>query len=211
MDLSQRRRTGSTLMAPTATSRGSTTIRSCISPTRMRFCMRVGPERNCRRKPSGNSPRAAGSTDTEFAWGDEFMPGNRAMANTWHGDFPHQRTTRVQAHITGDGVSAERLWRPRHDRQCVGVDQRLVLTQAPGRCAESLLHSGKSARWIGKRELRLLSAQHQNSAQGSQRRLASLRPELLPPLSPAARHAQPVDTSTSHVGFRCVVRTHKDA
>jgi len=28
---------------------------------------------------------------------------------------------------------------------------------------------------------------------------------------PAARHAQPVDTSTSHVGFRCVVRTHKDA
>ncbi len=28
---------------------------------------------------------------------------------------------------------------------------------------------------------------------------------------PAARHAQPVDTSTSHVGFRCVVQTHKDA
>jgi len=23
---------------------------------------------------------------------------------------------------------------------------------------------------------------------------------------PAARHAEPVDTSTSHVGFRCVVR-----
>jgi formylglycine-generating enzyme required for sulfatase activity len=23
---------------------------------------------------------------------------------------------------------------------------------------------------------------------------------------PAARHAQPIDTSTSHVGFRCVVR-----
>jgi formylglycine-generating enzyme len=24
---------------------------------------------------------------------------------------------------------------------------------------------------------------------------------------PAARHAQPVDTSTSHVGFRCIVRS----
>ena len=23
---------------------------------------------------------------------------------------------------------------------------------------------------------------------------------------PAARHAQPIDTSTSHIGFRCVVR-----
>jgi len=28
---------------------------------------------------------------------------------------------------------------------------------------------------------------------------------------PAARHAQPIDTSTSHVGFRCVVRAHKNA
>ena len=26
---------------------------------------------------------------------------------------------------------------------------------------------------------------------------------------PAARHAQPVDTSTSHVGFRCIVRKSK--
>src|SRR5215510_14762314 len=28
---------------------------------------------------------------------------------------------------------------------------------------------------------------------------------------PDARHAQPIDTSTSHVGFRCVVRAHKEA
>jgi len=28
---------------------------------------------------------------------------------------------------------------------------------------------------------------------------------------PAARHAQPIDTSTSHVGFRCVVRERKDS
>ena len=26
---------------------------------------------------------------------------------------------------------------------------------------------------------------------------------------PAARHAEPIDTSTSHVGFRCIVRTAK--
>jgi formylglycine-generating enzyme len=24
---------------------------------------------------------------------------------------------------------------------------------------------------------------------------------------PAARHAQPVDSSTSHIGFRCIIRT----
>jgi sulfatase modifying factor 1 len=27
---------------------------------------------------------------------------------------------------------------------------------------------------------------------------------------PAARHAEAVDTSTSHVGFRCVIRTGSD-
>ena len=27
---------------------------------------------------------------------------------------------------------------------------------------------------------------------------------------PAARHAEPIDTSTSHVGFRCVKRTKAD-
>jgi formylglycine-generating enzyme required for sulfatase activity len=27
---------------------------------------------------------------------------------------------------------------------------------------------------------------------------------------PAARHAQPVDTSTSHIGFRCILRREKN-
>jgi formylglycine-generating enzyme required for sulfatase activity len=27
---------------------------------------------------------------------------------------------------------------------------------------------------------------------------------------PAARHAQPIDTSTSHIGFRCVIRAGSD-
>ena len=34
---------------------------------------------------------ARGGLDgAEFAWGDEFVPGGRAMANTWHGEFPHE-------------------------------------------------------------------------------------------------------------------------
>ena len=31
-----------------------------------------------------------GLEDTEFAWGDEFAPDGRHMANTWQGDFPRQ-------------------------------------------------------------------------------------------------------------------------
>ena len=31
-----------------------------------------------------------GLEGAEFAWGDEFTPGGKQMANTWQGDFPHQ-------------------------------------------------------------------------------------------------------------------------
>ena len=31
-----------------------------------------------------------GVEEKEFAWGYEFTPGGRHMANTWQGDFPHQ-------------------------------------------------------------------------------------------------------------------------
>ena len=44
------------------------------------------------------------------------------------------------------------------------------------------------------------------SPQGHEGRIQPVRAELLPPLPAAARMAQPVDTSTSHLGFRCVVR-----
>ena len=72
---------------------------------------------------------ARGGLDgTEFAWGDEFTPGGRQMANTWQGAFPLENLAarRPRAHLTGDGVSAQRLRPLRHDRQCLGVDHRLV-------------------------------------------------------------------------------------
>lgn len=31
-----------------------------------------------------------GIQNSEFAWGDEFEPGGKAMANIWHGTFPHK-------------------------------------------------------------------------------------------------------------------------
>ena len=33
-----------------------------------------------------------GLEDTEFAWGNEFTPDGRHMANTWQGEFPRQNT-----------------------------------------------------------------------------------------------------------------------
>ncbi len=76
---------------------------------------------------------ARGGIDgAEYAWGDEFTPGGKHMANTWQGDFPFAEYLRgrLRAHVAGEGVSAKWLWRLRHDRQCLGMDERLVLTQA---------------------------------------------------------------------------------
>ena len=130
---------------------------------------------------------ARGGLDgAEFAWGDELTPGGKHMANTWQGNFPHENRCerRLRSHLAGDRVSAQRLWRARHDRQCLGMDDRLVFAEAPGRRAEGVLRSGKSARRRRGGQLRPLPAADQDPPQGHQRRLASVRAELLPPLPP---------------------------
>ena len=92
---------------------------------------------------------ARGGLDgAEFAWGDEFTPAGRHMANTWQGEFPRQnanadgfeRTSPVTA-FPPNGYGAAR-----HDRQRLGMDGRLVFAKASGRCREGLLHSGEPAR-----------------------------------------------------------------
>jgi len=50
-------------------------------------------------------------------------------------------------------------------------------------------------------QLRLPPAQHQNSAQGAEGGSQLCAPNYYRRYRPAARHAEPVDTSTSYVGF----------
>ena len=75
---------------------------------------------------------ARGGLDGEdFAWGNAFNPGDRHMANTWQGTFPlenrcedgFERTSPVMAFPpNGYGVH--------DDRQCLGMDRRLVVGPA---------------------------------------------------------------------------------
>src|SRR5262249_30719727 len=68
--------------------------------------------------------------------------------------------------------------------QRLGMDGGLVFAATRGRCAQSLLRSREPA-WGGRgRKLRSLPTHDQDSAQGGERRLAPLRAQLLPPLSP---------------------------
>jgi formylglycine-generating enzyme required for sulfatase activity len=149
-----------------------------------------------------------GLHEREFAWGDEFTPGGKHMANTWQGDFPientkadgYARTSPVDAFPpNGYGIfdmignvwewTAD-FWSFRHPADapkacCIPVDPR------GGPEAESF-DPGEPDLKIPRRVLK-----------GGSHLCA---PNYCRRYRPAARHAQPVDTSTSHIGFRCVVR-----
>ena len=76
---------------------------------------------------------ARGGLDgAEYAWGDEFAPGGRSMANTWQGrvSVAEPAFGRASTDLARRVLCAERLWSVRHDRQCLGVDDRLVLAPA---------------------------------------------------------------------------------
>ena len=125
-----------------------------------------------------------GLEGAEFAWGDEFTPAGRHMANTWQGEFPREnanadgfeRTSPVSAFPPNGYGSA------RHDRQRLGVDGRLVFTEASGGCGEGVLHPEEPARRARGQQLRPPNEQREDSTEGHQGRIAFVRAELLPTL-----------------------------
>ena len=149
-----------------------------------------------------------GLADAEYAWGEELAPGGRHMANTWQGDFPNRnlctdgfdRTSPVTAFPpNGYGVHdmIGNVWEwtsdwysPRHE---AGAPKACCIPENPrgGREDESFDPCLPQIR-IPRKVLK-----------GGSHLCA---PNYCRRYRPAARHAEAVDTSTSHVGFRCVKR-----
>lgn len=157
---------------------------------------------------------ARGGLDgAEFAWGDELAPDGRPMANTWQGAFPFQntredgfeRTSPVRAYPpNGYGLSdmIGNVWEwtsdwyvPKHSADAA---KPCCIPQNPrgGRQEESYDPCQPEIR-IPRKVLK-----------GGSHLCA---PSYCRRYRPAARHPEPVDTSTSHVGFRCVVRRAEGA
>ena len=133
---------------------------------------------------------ARGGLDgAEFAWGDEFTPGGRSMANTWQGEFPYQQSSRGRLRVDRAGrlVSRQRLRPPRHGRQCLGVDDGLVPGARQRIDSPCCTHRQPARRRAGG-SYDPRTAGRQNPAQGDQGRLVSLRSQLLPPLSAGGAH-----------------------
>jgi len=152
---------------------------------------------------------ARGGLDgAEYAWGDELAPRGRQMANTWQGEFPWQNLLldRYEGTSPADAFPPNgyglydmigNVWewttdwyRPGHEAESV---KACCIPRNPrgGREADSYDPCQPAVR-IPRKVLK-----------GGSHLCA---PNYCRRYRPAARFPEPVDTSTSHVGFRCVVR-----
>ncbi|KQO85753.1 conserved protein of unknown function [Methylorubrum extorquens] len=150
-----------------------------------------------------------GLDEAEFAWGDTLAPGGRHMANTWQGAFPHQnlaedgfeRTSPVTAFPpNGYGLfdMIGNVWEWTGDffadRHPADASKACCIPRNPrGGREDGSYDANQPAIRIPRRVLK-----------GGSHLCA---PNYCRRYRPAARHPQAVDTSASHIGFRCVRRT----
>jgi formylglycine-generating enzyme required for sulfatase activity len=153
-----------------------------------------------------------GLENTEFAWGDELHPGGHPVANTFQGDFPHhnsrldgyERTSPVGAFpANGYGLldTIGNVWEWTDDWYADHSD-RLPLKRAGSCCTISNPRGGDRESSID------LTSQHGSIPRKVVKGGSFLcAPSYCRRYRPAARMAQGIDTSTCHLGFRCIVRT----
>jgi formylglycine-generating enzyme required for sulfatase activity len=143
-----------------------------------------------------------------YAWGEQFMPDGRSMANTWQGEFPWQN--RVEDGYEGtspvgsfpengyglfDMIGNVWEWttdwyRPGHPGD---APKACCIPHNPRGCAETDSYDpSMPAIRIPRRVLK-----------GGSHLCA---PNYCRRYRPAARFPEPVDTSACHVGFRCIIR-----
>ena len=134
-----------------------------------------------------------GLEGARFAWGDEETAGGRRLANTWQGEFPWHD-------------SAEDGWRGTSPVGCYPANG-FGLLDVTGNVWEWTTERFESA---GKPQSPCCAAAGadagrfpSNVIKGGSHLCA---PSYCLRYRPAARQAETVDTSTSHIGFRCVVR-----
>ncbi len=148
-----------------------------------------------------------GKADTEFAWGHELVPEGRHMANTWQGQFPnenlaedgYERTSPVGSFPPNpfgllDMIGNVWEWTCDWYGAQHAVPQKSCCIPANPRGApeESSFDPRQPQFRIPRKVVK-----------GGSHLCA---PSYCRRYRPAARHAQPIDTSMSHVGFRCIIR-----
>ena len=152
---------------------------------------------------------ARGGLDgAEFVWGDEFSPEGHHLANTWQGEFPIVNTLEDGFEWTapvgsfppnGYGLydMAGNVWEWTSDwfREHGKIEHSCCTVSDPrGGDREQSYDRQEFARGIRIPRKVMKGGSH------------LCAPNFCSRYRPAARMPQPIDTSTSHLGFRCIVR-----
>ncbi len=151
---------------------------------------------------------ARGGLDgAEFVWGDEFAPGGRMMANTWQGEFPWQNL-KTDGY---EGTSPVGSFPPNgyglHDMAGNVWEWTTDWYQEHGRIRNACctLDDPRGGERDGSHDPRLPDIPIPRKVMKGGSYLCA--PNYCRRYRPAARMAQPVDTATCHLGFRCILRT----
>ena len=154
---------------------------------------------------------ARGGLDgAEFAWGNELMPDGKAMANTWQGAFPWQNLLEDGYEWTapvgtfppnGYGLyeMAGNVWEWTTDwyQDHGKIEKACCTIDNPRGCAREQSFDPRTP------DIRI----PRKVMKGGSYLCA---PNYCRRYRPAARMPQAIDTSTCHLGFRCIVRTRPE-
>lgn len=152
-----------------------------------------------------------GLEGAEFAWGHELHPGGQAVANTFQGDFPHHNTL-----LDGyEGSSPVGVFPPNGYGLFDIIGNVWEWTDDWYQTHATLLADAKKSacctttnpRGASEQASIDLTSQHGNVPRRVVKGGSFLcAPSYCRRYRPAARMAQGIDTSTCHLGFRCIVR-----
>ena len=143
----------------------------------------------------------------QFVWGDEHVPG-QLMANTWQGEFPYENTE-LDGYVRTSPVSefpangfglydvAVNVWE--WTRDWYSDDPTSGASESPSCCTPTNPRGVSEEQSIDPGDPSQIP---RKVLKGGSHLCA---PNYCFRYRPSARYPEPIDTSTSHVGFRCVV------